>query len=166
MLWCISVKDTNPPQKKIYSWTIARDLLIKVCTMKCEEIHLVLYHYVSPSTKDLERKNRGALNNSKFIITGSNQVQRLSGIDVLKNGAFKEEFFSFIVQEWKKPQYGPILRMKLLYVSQGGKYVQYRNMEAKDGSQVVVEEFSQMQACHEEADTISYCFPCFKDTRL
>ena len=58
------------------------------------------------------------------------------------------------MQEWKEPQYGPILRMKLLYVSQGSKCVHWRNMEAKGGSQVVVDEPSQMQACHEEADTL------------
>ena len=43
--------------------------------------------------------------------------------------------------------------MKLLYVPHGGKCAQYRNIQATGGSQVVVDEPSQMQACHEEVDT-------------
>ena len=122
--------------------------------MKGEEIHLLLDHYVSPLIIDIERSRIGALNNPKFFITGSNQVQRQSGKELLKNGAFKEEFSRFIMQEWKTPHYGPILGIKVLYVSDGGKCLRYRNMETVSSSQVAVDTPSHMHARHEEAVTL------------
>ena len=133
---------------------MARDLLVKVCSMRGEEIHLVLDKYVSPSIKDPERKLRGAVYHPTFVISGPDQAQQHSGTDLLKNSTFKEEFAHFIMQEWKNPKYGPILGRKVLYVSHGGKCLSFMNTETEGGSQIQVDEPSHLQAQHEEADTL------------
>ena len=56
-----------------------------------------------------------------FTITGLDQAQRQSGTGRLKNGAFKEEFASFLMIEWKKDHYGPVVGNKTIYISHGGK---------------------------------------------
>lgn len=134
--------------------TMARDLLVKVCSFRGEEIHLVLDKYVSPSIKDQERKSRGRGNQPTFVISGPDQAQRHTGIDLLKNSAFKEEFAHFIVQEWRKPHYGPILGRKILYVSHGGECSRFMFTETEDGNQIQVDEPSHLQGQHEEADTL------------
>ena len=134
--------------------TMARDLLVKVCSMRGEEIHLVLDKYVSPSIKDPERKLRGEGNHPTFVISGPDQAQRHNGKDLLKNVAFKDGFAQFILQEWKKSEYGPILGRKVLYVSHGGKCLSFMNTETGSGSQIQVDEPSHLQAQHEEADTL------------
>ena len=58
----------------------------------------------------------------------------------MKNGAFKEEFSSFIMQEWKNPQYGPILRRKVLFVSYGDKCLRYMNIETEGDTLIDVDE--------------------------
>ena len=69
---------------------MARELLVKICSMKGSAIHIVLDKYYFPSIKDLERILRKATENSIFIITGSDQMQRQCGAELLQNGAFKE----------------------------------------------------------------------------
>lgn len=99
---------------------MAADLLAKVCANQGEEIHLVLDKYQSPSIKDPERSHGRSPTHQSFVITGPDQAQRSSGTELLKNGTFKEEFARFVLEEWKKPQYGPIIGAKKLYVSHGG----------------------------------------------
>ena len=53
---------------------MARDLLVKLSSMRGKEIHLVLDKYQSPSIKDLEIKRRGAAYNPTFVISGPNQA--------------------------------------------------------------------------------------------
>ena len=96
---------------------MTRDLLVKVCSHRGESMHLLLDKYKSPSIKDVARK-RGA---TVFSVTGLDQAQRQSGTERLKNGAFKEEFASFLMIEWKKDHYGPVVGNKTNYISHGGK---------------------------------------------
>ena len=86
--------------------TMARDLLAKVCLSRGEQVHLALNKYQTPSIKDVERYLRRSTTSQAFIITGPDQAQRQSGTELLKNGSFKEEVSRFVMQEWKKPQYG------------------------------------------------------------
>ena len=66
--------------------TMARDLLVKVCCHRVEQIHLLLDKYKSPSIKDVERKLRGYGIQNAFTITGPDQAQRQSGTELLKTG--------------------------------------------------------------------------------
>ena len=77
--------------------------------------------------KDPERILRKATENSIFIITGPDQMQRQCGAELLQNGAFKEEFSRFLLEEWQKPQYGPIIREKSVFVSHGGRCLLFQN---------------------------------------
>ena len=130
---------------------MARDLLVRICSSYGEEIHLVLDKYRSPSIKDCERAICGTCNSQTFVITGSEQVQRQSGAELLKSSSFKEEFACFIMQEWRKPQYGPIIGGKTVYVSHGGMCLQLKNSQ-QDVLQII--QPSHRQGYHEEADTL------------
>ena len=132
--------------------TIARNLLIKVCSKPGEQIHLLLDKYQSPSIKDAERKLRGADENlSAFVITGPEQSQRRAGAELLRSSAFKENFSSFIMKEWQNSQYGSIIGRKKVHVSHGGKCIIYQSI---NGEHVDVQAPSEFQAKHEEADTL------------
>ena len=48
--------------------------------------------------------------------TGPDQAQRQSGAELFKNGSFKEAFARFLMEERKKPLYGPILGRKIVYI--------------------------------------------------
>jgi hypothetical protein len=130
---------------------MARDLLTKVCFSRGEQIHLVLDKYQTPSIKDAEQNLRGSDTSRVFVITGSDQAQRQSGTQLLKNGTFKEEFAHFVMDEWKKPHYGSILGTKTVYVSHGGKCIE---MKSNDDGLLQTEEPNHLQCQHEEADTL------------
>lgn len=130
--------------------TMARDLMVKICSSRGEEIHLLLDKYQAPSIKDSERQLRGS-SNQTFVITGPDQAQRQSGVELLKNGSFKEEFAIFLMEEWKKPQYGPIIKRKEVFISHGGKCIALKNNE---DDQLQVRAPSHLQGRHEEADTL------------
>ena len=70
---------------------IVTDIMLKVCSASGESVHLLLDKYVQPSIKDVERLNRGAVQDeiNTFIITGPDQQQEKKGTDLIKNGAFK-----------------------------------------------------------------------------
>ena len=55
------------------------------------------------------------------------QAQRQSGTELLKNVLFKEAFANFLMEEWKNPQYGPILGGKTVYISHGGTCMKMSN---------------------------------------
>ena len=103
---------------------MARDLLVKICSYCGEQVHLVLHKYQSPSIKDAERNLRYSSTPQAFNITGPDQAQRQSGTELLKNVIFKEAFAIFLMEEWKKPQYGPILGGKTVYISHGGTCIE------------------------------------------
>jgi hypothetical protein len=74
----------------------------------------------------IERLNRGAVQDemNTFIITGmtgAEQKQQKKGMDLLKDGAFKEALAEFLLNEVKEQHYAPILGSKTVYVSHGGK---------------------------------------------
>ena len=129
---------------------MARDLLVKISFCPGEEIHIVFDRYQSPSIKDTERKLRGGNVHKEFIITGPDQSQTKSGIELLKNGAFKDAFACFLIEELRKPQYGPILRNKILHISHGGNCIKIKYTE----NVLEVDRPSNLQSSHEEADTL------------
>ena len=69
--------------------TMARDLLVKVCSNRGEQIHLVLDKYQTPSIKDAERCLHHSTSSQAFTITGPDQAQRQSGTELLKMGHSK-----------------------------------------------------------------------------
>ena len=131
--------------------TMARDMLVKVCCHRGDQIHLLLDKYKSPSIKDVERKLRGQGNENAFTITGPDQAQRQSGTELLKNGAFKEEFASFLMIEWRRDHYGPVVGNKTVYISHGGKCMMMQNNNDHD---LVITEPVNLQSQHEEADAL------------
>ena len=134
--------------KSMYA-TMARDLYVKVCCHRGEQINLLLDNYKSPSIKDVNRKMRGYGIQKAFTITGPYQAQRQSGTQLLKNGAFVEEFASFLVIEWKKNHYGPVIGNKTVYISHGGKCMMMHNNKDHD---LVTTEPVNLQSRYEEAD--------------
>ena len=83
---------------------IVSDIMVKVCSASGDSVHLLLDKYVEPSIKDIERSNRGAVHNevSLFIITGAEQQQRKKGIDLIKDGGFKDAFAQFFYRKSRK----------------------------------------------------------------
>ena len=131
--------------------TMARDMLVKVCCHRGDQIHLLLDKCKSPSIKDVERKLRGHGNENAFTITGPDQAQRQSGTELLNNGAFKEGFASFLMIEWRMDHYGPVVGNKTVYISHGGKCMMMQNNNDHD---LVITEQVNLQSQHEEADTL------------
>ena len=131
---------------------MARDLLAKICSCRGEQVHLVLDKYQSPSIKDAERNLRYSSTSTSqtFIIIGPDKAQQQSDAELLKNGSFKEAFALFLMEEWKKPQYGLILGNKAVYISHGGTCMKMENKEAV----LQIKETSHLQCQHEEADTL------------
>ena len=107
----IIIHETVLQQSKSTYGTMAKDLLDRVCSSRAEQIHLVLDKYQSPSIKDPERNLRQSTS-QPFIITGPDQAQRQSGIELLRGSAFKEEFAKFVMGEWRKPEYASIVGRK------------------------------------------------------
>lgn len=130
--------------------TMVRDLLVKACSFHGEEVHIIFDQYKSPSIKDYERELRGGIH-QKFVITGSDQVQRQSGATLLKNTYFKEEFSRFLMTEDVKPCYGSVIGQKTVYISHGGKCIKLKNDEHNI---LQVTKPNHLQAEHEEADTL------------
>jgi len=146
----IMLHETVMQHSKSTYGIMARDLLAKICSCRGEQVHLVLDKYQSPSIKDAERNLRYSSTPQTFIITGPDQAQRQSGAELLKNGSFKDAFALFLMEEWKKPQYGPILGNKAVYISHGGTCMK---MESKE-EVLEIEEPNHLQCQHEEADTL------------
>ena len=129
--------------------TIAKDLLVKICSLKGKEVHLTFDQYSRPSIKDQERNRRGTRTDS-FVISGPEQVQSENGKDLVKNQSFKDQFSMFVMTEWKKIEYSQVIGDRVLFVSHGGNCLRYANSE--NGFEIDAPE--QFQGRHEEADTL------------
>lgn len=97
--------------------------------------------------------NRGAVldESSMFCITGAEMQQKRKGTDLLDDGAFKEAFVQFLLQEIQKEQYALIVGNKTVHVSLGGKCIQ---LKVKQMGILRVEKPPEYQGVHEEADTL------------
>ena len=102
---------------------MARNLVVKTCSCCGEEVHLVLDKYQSPSIKDAERNLRYSSTPQAF------KGLTKSGTELLKNSLFKDAFANFLMEECKKPQCGPILGGKTVYISHGGTCMKMSNNE-------------------------------------
>ena len=131
--------------------SIARSVLSQVCSTAGQEIHVLFDTYVTDSIKGSERRLRGA-EDRPFVIAGPEQTPRQSGQQLLKNGIFKEQLAIFLMEEWKKSHYGPILGCKTLVVSHGGNCQRYSFFS--EGERMIVDRPIHLQGKHEEADTL------------
>lgn len=146
----IIIHETVLQHSKSTYGIMAKDLLERVCSSRGEQIHLVLDKYQSPSIKDPERNLRQSTS-QLFIITGPDQAQRQSGIELLRSSSFKEEFAKFVMEEWRKPEYAAIVGRKTLYVSHGGACIE---LKSNGDNQLEIDQPSSFQCHHEEADTL------------
>ena len=131
---------------------IARELLIKICSFPGNQIHVLFDKYINPSLKDNERKLRGADNITRFTITGPEQIPRQRGSQLLTNGNFKDELAKFLLVEWCKDHYGPIIGRKVLVVSHGGYCLKYSFNSEQE--YMITDQPENLQGHHEEADTL------------
>ena len=87
---------------------LARFILLNVCSNQANEIHILFDTYKPMSLKESERKLCGA-DDRPFVITSAEQAPRESCQKLIQNGIFKDQLAKFLLQEWQKTQYGPIL---------------------------------------------------------
>ena len=130
---------------------LARNQLSHVCSNAGGEIHVLFDTYIQSSIKGYERQLRGA-EDRPFVITGQEQAPKQSGQQLLKNGLFKDQLAIFLLNEWVKDHYGPIIGRKRLVVSHGGRCVTY-TFNATENI-MKVEHPPHLQGIHEEADTL------------
>ena len=102
----IILHETMIEHSKSTYGSMARDLLEMVCRSHGEQILLVLDKYQSPSINTLSEFYAVQVGPKNLSLLGLTSSQRHRGTELLKNGGFKEEFASFIMKEWNKPQYG------------------------------------------------------------
>ena len=131
---------------------VARKLLGVVCSNIGTEIHVLFDKYVPSSVKDGERRHRGA-DDQPFLIIGSEQAPRQSCTKLLRNGIFKDQLAKFLMTEWQKDYFGPILGNKTLIASHGGDCV--RILYCPNVNRMLVDCPSYLQGKHEEADTLT-----------
>ena len=130
---------------------LARRLLGHVCSSIGSEIHVLFDKYMHSSLKESERRLRGA-EDQPFIISGSEQAPKQSCQKLLQNGIFKDQLAKFLLMQWQKEQYGPILGNKTLVVCHGGHCVRITFNQINGTMNV---EYPQsLQGKHEEADTL------------
>ena len=84
--------------------SIARTVLLSVCSGKASEVHLCLDKYIVNSIKDSERELRGSVK-CPYVITGPEQRIRQSGQKLLNIVEFKNEISKSFLHEWQKDHY-------------------------------------------------------------
>ena len=130
--------------------SIARTVLLSICTGRSEEVHVCLDKYLENSIKDSERELRG-VEDIKYTITGPEQNMRQKGEKLLRNASFKNEMGKFLLQKWQKDHYRNILNGKILFASFGGECFKYT---PTNDQKINVAISTHLQADHEEADTL------------
>ena len=130
---------------------LARNLLSHVCSNAGGEIHVLFDTHIQSSIKGYERQLRGA-EDRPFVITGPEQAPKQSGQQLLKNCLFNDQLAIFLLNEWVKDHYGPIIGRKRLVVSHGGRCITY-TFNATENI-MKVEHPPHLQGIHEEADTL------------
>ena len=94
---------------------LARLILVRLTTLSGHRVDLVFDVYRHPSKKDSERSKQGQMNRT-YSITGPEQQLPRKLSDAMKSPSFKESLPFFLVNEWQKPQYAPILKQCHLFV--------------------------------------------------
>ena len=91
---------------------VARYLLARVSELEGHILHFVCDKWVHPAIKDCERKDR---DKSKLIYCGKDPAQKrpTNWLDALKSNTFKESLIRCLVEAWKDPSFGPILKHKI-----------------------------------------------------
>ena len=131
--------------------SIARNILSSECSGGSSEVFVCFDHYRALSIKQCEREIRGT-EDRVYFISGTNQILKQAGSQVLKNCNFKEELSKFLLQEWKKDYYVPFIRGKTVFASHAGSCFSY-TCDSKSDS-MVVQQPEILQNNHEEADTL------------
>ena len=141
---------------------LARDLLVHVFSSIAvgNEIHILFDKYLPTSLKESERRLRGA-EDHPFMISGSEQGPKQNCQELLQNGIFKDQLAIFLLEEWQRDYYGPILGQKTLIVSHGGRCLRIAHNEIN--CKTTVNYPSSLQGDHEEADTLIAFHSAFVD---
>ena len=102
---------------------MVKDIMMKMCSASGDYVNLLLDNYEETYIKDVERLSRGSTNDemNTFIITGTEQRQQKTSIDLLSNGAFKEGLAQSLILEIQEEYYDSVIGSKTVYVSHGGK---------------------------------------------
>ena len=130
---------------------LARSLLTSVCGNQGNEIHVLFDTYYRMSLKASERRLRGA-EDCPFVISSPHQSPRQNCQKLLQNGMFKDQLAGFLLKEWQKCHYGPIIGTKPLVLSPGGDCIRLEFNQRE--SKMNVERPGHLQGIHEEADTL------------
>lgn len=76
---------------------IAKVILQKLAKENCQRIHLIFYHYITPSIKDIECSARAQDVNrhEQYHISRPKQTRPTNFIKALRNDAFKDSLVNF-----------------------------------------------------------------------
>ena len=88
--------------------------MIQTVSFLTKRVDIVFDTYAEPSIKDCERSKTGA-SEKEYVVSGPEQ-RRLSMKDALKSASFKTQLPTFILNEWQKPAYAPILADRHVYL--------------------------------------------------
>lgn len=108
-----------------------------------KRVDIVFDTYQDVSIKNLEREARGEETGPQLQNITAKQIVR-QWIKFLTNSSNKTSLISFLVNEWKKPEYTVLLNEKILFATDGEMCFRI----TKD----FTEEVPDLQSTHEEAD--------------
>ena len=80
---------------------------------------------------------------------GPAQKRPTNWLDALKNNTFKESLIRYLVQAWKDPSFGPILKNKIFYANFNNTCYRCVNSEGS----MLCEEEEELYGSHEDADS-------------
>ena len=76
------------------------------------------------------------------------QKRPTNWLDELQNNNFKESLIRYLVEAWKDPSFGPVLKNKIFYANSNNICYRYVNSKGSMGC----EEEEEVYNSHEEAD--------------
>ena len=116
-------------------------------------VDVVFDCYNDMSIKSFERNKRAGTESLLVAIAGSTTKCPKKWSKALHVSANKAAIVSFLVEEWQKVKYAPLIAQRSLFVTSGEQCWLFRT-EASDGT-VTVQRFAvpELECSHEEADT-------------
>ena len=148
---CFMLRTMNPSQPGTYG-ALSRNIMSTVLQSKGSRVDVTFDTYETPSIKDSERGRRGSVSrNVSIVISGPQQRRDGSFAKQLDSEGFKRALPSFLVDDWQRPEYAPLIGNRELYV--GVRETCYR-FSVRDGI-VVRETVPALDCNHPESDTRS-----------
>ena len=116
-------------------------------------VDVVFNCYNDMSIKSFERNKRAGTESLLVAIAGSTTKCPKQWGKALHVSANEAAIVSFLVEEWQKVKYAPLIAQRSLFVTSGEQCWLFRT-EASDGT-VTVQRFAvpELECSHEEADT-------------